>query len=355
VLDQARETYYNNEPHAGIEALNEASVPERDKILFLMERGSLHQLEADYPRSISDLNDANALLRQMDTLSVTRGAGSLVANDNVLNFYGYPFERTYLHVINALNYLVVNDWQGAGVEGRRIIKTLKAENIKEFPEDAFSRYLAGLCMELVDDPANARVEYRKASKISKTLDVSDSGLLLPEGQIDIENPETQPPAPPKDQAYLICIILTGRIADYSKSIPDNESNPPVITISSNGETLGDAVAIVDMGTLAFDSEAQRAVLHAAKTAARIAGKIAIADSVSDHSGLLGALVYMTLMALEQPDVRHWETLPRHISLARLPCPADLKTIELTIGTKEITIKRPIQKQGHLFITFERIL
>ncbi len=210
-------------------------------------------------------------------------------------------------------------------------------------------------MELVDDPANARVEYRKASKISKTLDVSDSGLLLPEGQIDIENPETQPPAPPKDQAYLICIILTGRIADYSKSIPDNESKPPVITISSNGETLGDAVAIVDMGTLAFDSEAQRAVLHAAKTAARIAGKIAIADSVSDHNGLLGALVYMTLMALEQPDVRHWETLPRHISLARLPCPADLKTIELTIGTKEITIKRPIQKQGHLFITFERIL
>jgi len=354
-LDQARVAYYNNQPQLGLDTLNKADIPERDKILFLMERGSLYQLQKNYHDGIRDLNDADILFGQTDTLSVTRGASSIVANDNALNFYGYPFERTYLHVINALNYIAAADWQGAGVEGRRIIKNLKPENIGDFPEDAFSRYLAGLCMELVDDPSNARVEYRKASQISKTADISDSGFLVADGQIDPKKTSTQPPAPQKDQTYLVCMVLIGRIADYSKSLPSKSKTTPIIKISGNGKKLGDAVTIVDLSGLAHDSESQWAAIHAAKTAARIAGKIVISDSVSEQNGLVGALLYITLMMLEQPDFRHWETLPRYINLARVPCPADLKTIDLTIGTKKITIKRPIQKQGKLFITFERVL
>lgn len=358
VLDHARTSYYKNTPQAGIKALNNASIPKRDKILFHMERGALYQLDADYKQSTIDFNDADALYSQMDTLSVTRGAGSMVASDNVLNFYGYPFERTYLHVINGLNYMALNDWQGAGVEGRRIINSLKPENIGKFPKDAFSRYFAGLCMELVDDPANARVEYRHASKISKNLDVSDNGMLLAEGAIDLENDQTQPPAPPKAQTYLVCIILSGRIADYSRSLPAKNIKPPRISIFADGTSLGNAVTIVDLGNLALKSEAEWAVLHAAKTAARVAGKVAISDSISKHNDLVGSLVYLVLMSLEQPDFRHWETLPRFISIARTPCPADLSSVELSVitakGSKRLKITRPIQKQGNLFITFDRI-
>jgi hypothetical protein len=283
----------------------------------------------------------------------------MVASDNLLNFYGYPFERTYLHVMNALNYLALSRWQGAGVEARRIIKTLKKDELGDYPEDAFSRYLAGVCFDLVDDHTNARVEYRKASRISKQVDVSDWGMLVPEGSIDPDKPKTQPPAPSKEQANLVCIILLGRIGDYSVSWPRKSAVTPVVTISHQGKVLGRAVTLTDLGWLAQESERQEAIKKAAKTGARVAAKVAVVDSVSDNNGLLGFFLYVILFSLEQPDFRHWETLPRFINVARIQCPADLETLELSVsngccsGKRSLAITRQIQHKGLLMVTFER--
>jgi len=359
VLDQARNAYYDNNPQAGLDLLQEASIPDRDEILFCMEKGTLHQLNGDFKESQSEYNQADTLLTQMDTLSISRGAGSMVASDNLLNFYGYPFERTYLHVMDALSYLATGDFQGAGVEARRIIKSQTNEERGEFPEDAFSHYLAGLCLELVDDPANSRVQYRKASKICENLDISDYGMIVREGTIDPEKKKSQPPPPLKDQTYMVCIVLLDRIGDYSQSYPSRTAIPPVVEFSHDGKVLGKAVTMTDLGYLAIKSESLLAVKKAAKTGARIAAKMVVVDDVSEHNGLMGFLLYMLLFSLEQPDYRHWETLPKHINVARFPCPPDLKTLDITVTNRQGTTKRqvaitkPIQHKGLLLVTFER--
>jgi hypothetical protein len=360
VLDKARLKYYENQPQAGLEALTDADVPERDKVIFLMERGSLYQLDGQYEESARDFNQADALLRRRDTLSVTHGAASIIANDNMLNFYGYPFERTYLHVINVFNYLALSRWQGAGVEARRIIKTLKQGELGKYPADAFSRYLAGLCFELVDDPSNARVEYRKASLISKLVDVSDYGMLVAEGSINPDDSSSQPPPPNRNQSYLVCIILLGRIGDYSMSWPRGSETTPIVTLSYNGKELGKAVTLADLGGLAAESEKQLALKKAAKTGARVAAKVAVVDSVSEDHEVMGFLLYLLLFSMEQPDFRHWETLPRFINVARVPCPPNLKTLELSVegegyltGKRTVSVTHQIQHKGLLMVTFER--
>lgn len=357
VLDRARTAYYNGDPNAALLNLEGAKIPDRDRILFLMERGTIYQAAGKFPESAHDYNEANDLFVKMDTLSVSRGVSSMVANDNMLNFYGYPFERSYLHVLSALTYMAQGDWQGAGVEGRRIINSLKPEIIGDYPKDAFSRYMAGLCMEMVDDPSNARVEYRKASKISELLKISDTGhIALKKGglAVGLENGSVAKSA---GEHELICIIMMGRVADYSAYPPSGSRREPTVGIRYNGKTLGYAYNMVDLSYIAALSEKEVILKTGVKTTGRVVGKWMVSNAVAQKNELAGLATWVALFMLEQPDYRHWETLPRFINVGRVSCPDGLDHIELSInGVKHsYRLSAPVKQKGLLFITFDRVL
>lgn len=361
MLDRARTAYYKGDPDEALVCLENADVPERDRILFLMERGTIYQAAGKFQESAHDYNEAYDLLAKMDTLSVSRGASSLVVSDNMLNFYGYPFERSYLHVLSAITYMAQADWQGAGVEGRRIINSLKSDKIKDYPEDAFSRYMAGLCMELVDDPSNARVEYRKASKLSLSLDISDTGQIsLKKGKDTklVAGLANGTASNDVGDHELVCIILMGRIADYSVGLPLSRGfTPPVVGLNYNDKALGYAYNMVDLSYLAVKSEQQVILKAGVKTTGRIIGKQIVADAISEQNELLGFITWMALFMLEQPDFRHWETLPRYINVGRVSCPDGLDNIELSInggGKKSIRLSTPVRQNGVLFLAFDRV-
>ncbi len=358
VLDKSRSLYYQGDPAGAVTALEKEEVPERDRILYLMELGTMRQGAGQYQKSTRDYNEASDLFGKMDTLSVSRGAGSMVVNDNMLNFYGYPFERTYLHVFSALSYIAQSDWQGAGVEGRRIINCLKPEVLGDYPKDAFSRYMSGLCMELVDDPSNARVEYRKADKNTSFLKIGDHGEI---SLADKENKKSLESGIEKNSANkheLICIVMMGRVADYSAGMPTGTGIKPLVHIKHDGQLLGYAYNMVDLGNLAALSEQQVALKKAAKTTARVAGKYVIADQVAQQNEWLGFATWMALLLMEQPDYRHWETLPRYINVGRFACPDGLNKIDLEINgyiKHSYRLSSPVTQRGILLITFDRIL
>jgi len=92
---------------------------------------------------------------------------------------------------------------------------------------------------------------------------------------------------------------------------------------------------------------------------RIATKIAIAEAVKQQNDAMGALVWLALFAMEAPDTRCWETLPLWLEVARVPCPADLKSYTVVfksangalLGKKVITT--PLSRRGNTFISFCR--
>ena len=57
--------------------------------------------------------------------SVTRGATSLLLNDNVLEYAGEDYENIYVNVFKALNYLALDEFDSAFVEIRRVDEKLK--------------------------------------------------------------------------------------------------------------------------------------------------------------------------------------------------------------------------------------
>ncbi len=95
----------------------------------------------------------------------------------------------------------------------------------------------------------------------------------------------------------------------------------------------------------------------AKDAARIATKEAIASTLESQNDGLGDLVRFLLFAMEAPDNRRWETLPRWLAVARVPCPAGLEhyTVVFNNGAPPKTVTQPLARRGNLLISFCRDL
>jgi hypothetical protein len=95
-----------------------------DKILYLMERGRMAQVQGDPTASLANYAEAIAAIKDNDRKAVISASGSgaqaaaIVLNDNAIPYEGSGYERVLLHNCQALNYLAMNDIDGAGVEVR---------------------------------------------------------------------------------------------------------------------------------------------------------------------------------------------------------------------------------------------
>jgi len=110
-----------------------------------------------------------------------------------------------------------------------------------------------------------------------------------------------------------------------------------------------------------DSKKRLAVLQAAKDITRVTVKEIISESVESQNQVLGSITRLILFSLEQPDTRCWETLPLWLEVARVPCPANLKSYKVVfkssngVTLKSKIIEAPISRRGNIFISFCRDL
>ena len=147
-LKTARQDFYRGDYRKAAALLEADSSNQQDRVMVLMERGMVQQARGDYAGSIQDWRDAAQQAEQLDYYSLSRGTASYVVNDQVLAFRGAPYERTLLHAFAAKSYMAMGMWDDAAVEARNIIYRL--EHLYGFPDDPYSHYLAGVCLEMVN-------------------------------------------------------------------------------------------------------------------------------------------------------------------------------------------------------------
>ncbi|MBU4200463.1 MAG: hypothetical protein KKE37_01035 [Verrucomicrobia bacterium] len=335
---------------------NLAAIPEDDKdaVLYLMERGMIRQALGQYDASSADWRKAAEKNDLLETYSVSQGAVSLIANDRVLSFRGAPFERTLLYAFLAKNYLAQKNWDYAAICARNIIRRL--DNNDGFPDIPYGRYMAGFCMEMINDEGNAAIQYKTVSKLLPDIVVDeDTGLLYPRNLKDSRSPQT-------DKGWrneLICFVLIGRIptGENPSVFPTGEA--PYAELYCTNLYLGRSVPLANMADLISATTKRTAMIQMAKDATRVAVKIGISQAIKQQNEALGFLTELLLFSMEQPDTRRWETLPLWLEVARLPCPPNPTEIKVvfkdaghhTLGTTVITT--PIVRRGNLYITFCR--
>ncbi len=108
-----------------LEIEREELYTDRDGVLYHLDMGMLTHAAGEYQRSIRHFSEAEMLIEDYYTRSVSQAAASLLLNDTQLNYYGEDFEDIYLNVFNALNFIALGDNDSAFVEVRRIDQKLR--------------------------------------------------------------------------------------------------------------------------------------------------------------------------------------------------------------------------------------
>lgn len=118
---------------------------EKDRLLKLLELGSLHFLNGDYYQALKKYDEAKDLSDKLFTISISKKIESSLANDNSDNYYGEKFERSLLRFYQALTHL--NLYYAGKYESYKIqkydeatkknIETIEAEKILSDSEKRF--------------------------------------------------------------------------------------------------------------------------------------------------------------------------------------------------------------------------
>jgi len=344
-LDRARSDLFAGSPSAAV-----ASFPDLppkgnlNSLLFRLERASIRQASGDHEGAVADFLACADLVEKLDYYSVSQGAASLTLTDWARAYKGMPYERVLLHTLAAHSYLALGNVGDAGVEARNIVALLSRDR-DGYPDDAYSRYLAAACLEATGDDDGAAIEYRAASGL-----LSGMGVDERTGRFTIvsTNPPigvTATPASPE----LVCLVGIGSIGPVSVDMPNRTYKasrpgfarwglaPPELDIYVDGKLVGHGVLMTDVSRLFQDTQRREAAKKIAKTVTRIAVKEITAVQVSKRNEGLGLLLWLALFAMEQEDVRRWETLPLWLVAARVPAPATYREVRLVFRQNGVTI------------------
>jgi len=356
-LPEARSAFYQGNYTQAKTEIGTEAVDGKDSILVLMERGTIYQAEGEYGKSSMDYIRANDMLAALETYSVSEGAGSWIVNDTVYSYEGAPFEQTMLHSMTALNHLAMDNWEDGGVEARRIIHSLHPdERGEDYPDDAFSRYLAAFILEMTGDRANSEAQYLLVDELLPKLQIDKKGRIGADSE-DIIGPKIK-------ERELVCFFLLGR-SPSMREVRNNYSfnyNPPRIQLYAGQQHLGDAAILTSVHSLALATWNLEESARVAKMAARIAAKEVLARQIGEQDAALGALTQIILIGfMERPDFRRWETMPLWLAVARVPYPEDLNSFDIRLHGEGIamgtgfTVQRPLVQRGNVVFSFVRDL
>lgn len=156
----------------------------KDAVLKNLEGGMIYHFAGKYDSSNTYLNEAEYLIEDAYTKSVSRGIGSFLTNDNALVYDGEPYEDIYLNAFKSLNFLHQQDLESALVEARRMSYKMERLDIRlkglvdafsktdssgqtwnsgevNVQNSAFSHFLSSVLFSKTGKPDDSRIEFEK--------------------------------------------------------------------------------------------------------------------------------------------------------------------------------------------------
>lgn len=341
-----------------------------NRSLAVLERASLLQAMGQYRSSARDLSTAEAELELLDLKSDPAGTlGKYLYSDSAQTYKTPPTERLTLSGLNMLNYLALDDLEGAGVEARRFTASRTyLESLNKAKHGAFGSYLAGFIFERLDDPDRALRYYEEALDAGDLQSLCEPILrLAPRADYRGQKlstylekhrvvPEENLPKSETDGEILIVVGL-GRVPHkVPNRIPvgialglaggNVTGDPAVLTrlalkvvvypelvmrdnilTSASASLDGRAVPVellTDLGNeVTEEYEALKPKIIAAaltrmiaRAAAAEATRASLRKSDETTRSLAALATEAALVALDKPDTRSWTFLPERVCIGR---------------------------------------
>lgn len=346
---------------------------EKDQVLLNLEHGLVNHFAANYRESSNYFTQAEHQIEDLFTKSVSRAVQSFVVNDNSLAYDGEDYEDIYLNVFKGLNYIHLNDLDGALVEVRRVSYKLSQLNEKynglveslsqrdttstdsdkwktgktNFTNSALGHYLSTILFAKTNKPDNARIEYENLMKAYEEqssiykFDRPSEEELQQLTRPDSYNVLVQAfagRAPTKKQVDTR--IYHEETDTYLKfSLPELEIYPTQvssITIKIDGGQAIPLQLIEEMDEVAKEVYKVKEPIIYARTIVRVALKALAANratkAAENQDAALGAVVNIlgkvAQETSEKADLRSWQTMPGKAYAIVLDLPAGEHTVQV---------------------------
>ena len=154
-------------PEAALTVLEAEGPSRQDEVVYLLNKASLLHQAGEYQASNAALEQAKPLMEKYAVISVSEQAGAFAVSDNLRAYAGEAYERIYVHIFAALNYLALGQVNEARVEALQIDSALNRVP-KDTPVPAgFASYLSGLIFETLGEWDDAMIAYRGAHEAYK--------------------------------------------------------------------------------------------------------------------------------------------------------------------------------------------
>lgn len=367
--------------------------PKNPDIPYQFELGLVAHYANHFAESNAALDLAGDIAEDRYTKSVSKELGSLVTSDKLRPYAATQYERLVSHYYRALNYVYLNQLDGALVECRRataLINYFKGEDEKyDFFGTGFLAYLSGTLFEATGEWNNALISYKQAAAYYQNA-AEKTGVEMPPdignalvrltrklGFTDefehYQNQYGKPPehsenygelilfyesgyVPPKGQETLMFPILKKDDVEDEKfvptligregmvfedveleyllrvAIPSIGSHRPHLTgikVTVGKNYQKKGVLVEDVENIAIETFKAERPIILLRTLVRAVGKYLLTRQAKKQNEALGLLTNLAGVLTEQADTRSWQTLPNQIFMVRMPLPAGTHTLNLS--------------------------
>ncbi|WNG34622.1 hypothetical protein F0U61_13940 [Archangium violaceum] len=341
----------------------------KDTLLVLLDRGMVLHAAGRWQDSIQVLAEADRLSAELDVVSVSEEAGALLTNERERAYRGEDFEKLMISVLQALNYAQLGQDEEALVEVRRVnerlAKMISDEN-KPYEQLAIARYIGGVLYEDQREWDSAYIDYAKALELEPRLGglaepllrlAKKTGRLDEYEQLVQRFPDVAHEPLGPDEGQVIVVVEAGLSPEKEPADRrmDTQDIIQVPVYRDRGSPAQAKVWVEDRAqqrTVTVTSLADVAKVHLndrigrmlAKQVAGVALKAGLAAGAGalTKSKELGALTFLVLNAMNQPDLRSWLSLPAEFQLARFRLSAGRHTVHVDAAglrtTREVEVK-----------------
>ncbi|HHP7233044.1 MAG TPA: COG3014 family protein [Desulfobacterales bacterium] len=355
---------------------NQTHYASGDAALYYMEEGLLSHYAGRYEESSWSLLQAEAMLDDLYTRSVSRQTASFWINDTTVPYRGENFEDALVNLFLAMNYASLGLHDDALVEARRVDSELAQFQYPQTaePQDAFVRFIMGVLYEADGELNDAFIAFRNSERIYRTKYLPSYGIATPAvllekllcaatqlgfqsemDQILQYYPGFRPrvaaaplrsaeifllhyngPGPEKVETFWTVPMPDGyvakiaypqfRVRDYAIDrsrvrIRDRESGRRYDFETEPMEPVG-AIAAANLEHRIEQTKSKAVARATVKYLTTKAAAEAVGREAGDSAGALIQLFGNLLgLVTENADIRHWRLLPDEIRLGRVQVPA----------------------------------
>lgn len=196
---------------------------EKDRVLYYLNKGLILHYQNEYTKSNENLDRADFAMEELYTRSISKAMLSTMLNDNALDYTGEVYDEIYVNIFKTLNFIGMNDFEGAYVEIKRLNDKLQLMDTKYgewvdkwndddttgiqiekkvtgFYDDALANYLSYLIFRADGEIDNARISFENSR---------DAWQLYPE-VYNFPKPDVLHKEPHYDGTFLNILAFTGR-------------------------------------------------------------------------------------------------------------------------------------------------